>query len=575
MKKIKLIVFAASAIFAAGCSSTNHAGSSNPDDVYYSGKSSGQAPQAQSTPAPAPQPNDYSSSGQNYDQGTSNSSQNNTPDYVNPSSSQSSTDGNGNTYITNNYYNDDDYYDYAYSARLRRYYSPVYGAGYYDPFYTNRYWYDYNPVSWGVSIYLGYNWWAPSFYYSAPFCYGGFGIGFGYGYHPFYSPWSSPWYSPYSPYAYGYPNSYYSGYNNGYYDGFNDGYYGGGGYYNPYYYNSYDGSSTTYYGPRGSGSGGNTSGGRLSTNSPVTLGERYQQAASDGSLAQLSTGGRQVHMPATSSFTAAKPELNQPKGNSINLGNAPRNTTTSPAPVQLNDGKNNPTSGRPAQAEPSKGIISIKNESNQGKNTNDKNPVQNPKPELNLNQPGGRTNSANEPQFSRPSDNEMSKPNSNPSPTFQQGGRTNEPRVNSSPDIQTPGRNNNTQPASPNLNVPRDNGSRPGRSEPNYQQTPEPRNNNSPKSQQEYSAPRMNTPMQQESPAPSPNLNRPGRSNNNMTEPPRQSRQESRAPVFQPRNEPKQFRQEAPAPREQRSSPAPSQSRPSPSQESHGRGGRR
>ena len=62
--------------------------------------------------------------------------------------------------LTNNYYYDqDDYYDYAYSANIRRFYSPVVGYSYYDPFYTNLYWYDYNPVHWGTSIYLGYNWW--------------------------------------------------------------------------------------------------------------------------------------------------------------------------------------------------------------------------------------------------------------------------------------------------------------------------------------------------------------------------------------------------------------------------------
>ena len=58
---------------------------------------------------------------------------------------------NGNTYITNNYYDQDDYYDYAYSARLRRF-NHSYGWNYYDPYYTNLYWYDYNPYSYGVSV---------------------------------------------------------------------------------------------------------------------------------------------------------------------------------------------------------------------------------------------------------------------------------------------------------------------------------------------------------------------------------------------------------------------------------------
>ena len=38
-------------------------------------------------------------------------------------------------------YSDDDYYDYAYTARLRRFYTPVVGVGYFDDYYTNMYWY--------------------------------------------------------------------------------------------------------------------------------------------------------------------------------------------------------------------------------------------------------------------------------------------------------------------------------------------------------------------------------------------------------------------------------------------------
>ena len=75
--------------------------------------------------------------------------------------SESYYDENGNTYVTNNYYYDsDDYYDYYYTSRIRRFHTNVYdGWSYYDPYFTNMYWYDYSPASWGCSIYLGYNWW--------------------------------------------------------------------------------------------------------------------------------------------------------------------------------------------------------------------------------------------------------------------------------------------------------------------------------------------------------------------------------------------------------------------------------
>jgi hypothetical protein len=63
-------------------------------------------------------------------------------------------------------FDEDDYYDYAYSARLRRFYHPVVYRDYYADYYTNLYWYTYDPFCWGTSIYLGYSWWYPSYYSS-------------------------------------------------------------------------------------------------------------------------------------------------------------------------------------------------------------------------------------------------------------------------------------------------------------------------------------------------------------------------------------------------------------------------
>jgi len=199
------------------------------------------------------------------------------------STSEEYYDEDGNTYITNNYYsgdnyefNEDDYYDYAYAARLRRFHSPVYGYGYYNSYYTNTYWYDYNPFNWGVSIYLSYPWWG--FGYST-YGYGGYGYG-GYGYggyggyyggHHGYYGGHHGYYGGHHGY-YGGHHGYYSGYG-GYYGGY-DGYgYGGydgyyGGYNNPYYYNSYDANSY-YYGPRMSTS----SNGKMATQ---TLAQLYE-----------------------------------------------------------------------------------------------------------------------------------------------------------------------------------------------------------------------------------------------------------------------------------------------------------
>ena len=99
-------------------------------------------------------------------------------------------------------YDPDDYYDYSYTSRLRRFHTDVYvGWGYYDPYFTNLYWYDYCPASWGLSIYLGYNWWWPGYYYR-PYYYGPcwYSCGFNYGWG-WYRPYYDPWYHPYGPYG--------------------------------------------------------------------------------------------------------------------------------------------------------------------------------------------------------------------------------------------------------------------------------------------------------------------------------------------------------------------------------------
>jgi hypothetical protein len=269
------------AVIAAGtaCNPTYQAGTSgNTDDIYYT--PGDEARQAAAAPAPAaPATGSSQNPNDNYDTPPVDNGNGNNDDYYSPSSSSRTSDGSGNTYITNNYYNSDDYYDYAYSARLRRFYTPAYGYGYYDPYYTNSYWYDYNPVSWGVSIYLGYNWWAPSYFYYSPFAYPSFGLSFGWGWGSFGYGWGYPYYGygyPYYGYGYGYP-----GYGYGY-PGYGCGY--GCGYgYNPCYYNSYDYYNNVYYGPRGSVS---STGSRSEPTRPErSVGNSYEKAVYAGKIA--------------------------------------------------------------------------------------------------------------------------------------------------------------------------------------------------------------------------------------------------------------------------------------------------
>lgn len=176
----------------------------------------------------------------------------------------------------------DDYYDYEYATRIKRFDNQINGLSYYDNYYTNTYWYNQNPYNYGTSVYNGYSWWGNSYNM--------------YSYNPsvnFY--YNNGWYNSYPSYGYmGYnpynswSNAYGQGYNNGYHNGYNNGYYNGwngypyNGYnsygynnYNPYgnyygygngnnngggwgYYNTYDNNSGYTYGPRSSHGGGNS-----------------------------------------------------------------------------------------------------------------------------------------------------------------------------------------------------------------------------------------------------------------------------------------------------------------------------
>lgn len=261
MKTIS-ILFTATLLTIAGCKSSYYSGAYSDDDVYTPASQAYQTNPDNYTPAQ----NNQSNNQQQDDYYDPNSSSNN-------SNTQQYTDSTtGNTYITNNnYYDDqfvyDDYYDYSYAARIRRFQNPSYGFGYYNNYYTNSYYYNYDPYFYGTSIYSSYNFWGPSITFNYgwgcyPYGYGGWGSPY-YGYNGFncYNNWYG---NPYNN-GWGYNNGYWNGYNNGYWDGYNNGFYNGynNGYFNNYY-NTYDNSSNFYYGHRsvnqsGSGYAGKTS----------------------------------------------------------------------------------------------------------------------------------------------------------------------------------------------------------------------------------------------------------------------------------------------------------------------------
>ena len=129
-------------------------------------------------------------------------------------------------------YNQDDYYDYQYASRVRRFNKPISGAGYYDNYYTNSYYYNQNPAMYGSSIYNSYNC-MPSNQYNNYSNDLSMSLGYSNGYNNYgsYNPYGNSGYNNYGYNNYGSYNPYgYNSYGNNY---------GGYSSYNPYGYNSY------------------------------------------------------------------------------------------------------------------------------------------------------------------------------------------------------------------------------------------------------------------------------------------------------------------------------------------------
>jgi hypothetical protein len=99
------------------------------------------------------------------------------------------------TVVVNNYHGD---YDYYYSSRINRFHRSYSSFKYYAPVFTETYWYNYQPNTWGVSIYSG----------------GGLGISYSAGYssygydYGYYGGWNEPYYS--NSFYWGYAPVYYS-----------------------------------------------------------------------------------------------------------------------------------------------------------------------------------------------------------------------------------------------------------------------------------------------------------------------------------------------------------------------------
>jgi hypothetical protein len=307
--------------------------------------------------------------------------------------------------IVNNYYNYDpdydmdNYYDYMYTSRLRRFHNPRRAFfNYYDPFYTNMYWYNNDPFAFGNSIYSTYNFFNPYTPWGWNTFSPGVNIGWNswngwnvnigwnswnswnnpyafnnpwrwnnWGYNPFMSPFA---YNPYvfTPYGYGF-NNYGLGYMNGFNNGLSYGLMMNTMNSNPVYYNSFDNNTfnfgnTINYGPN-TGGAGNGSGfvvaPNLTSQFSQEIGMNYNPEFKGGKYGAPATNGGSK--PAVSNLQSIeqplKPSVSPVNGN-VNAGSSkPGSSVQTPSKNELSNSTpgNNITKPGSQSIAPSKGEI--------------------------------------------------------------------------------------------------------------------------------------------------------------------------------------------------------------------------
>lgn len=230
---------------------------------------------------------------------------------------------NGAGLVINNYYD----HDYFYSSRINRFHRSYVAFDYYSPVFTDAYWYDFSPYSWGISIYSGSGFGLGlSFNYPVYYDYGWnypfFGGSYYWGYNPFYY----NWYSPFSiSFRIGnwWPRSYYGWYDRdrwdyGYHSSHNN-------YYNSYnYYNNYNRRSAYSYGTY---SGNSRRSGSINDTRNVTSGSfsrrdgNYSNTSRTGSDKIKTNNG--LHLGETRRFT----NPSNPGGTSVNTGSRGQNNS--------------------------------------------------------------------------------------------------------------------------------------------------------------------------------------------------------------------------------------------------------
>jgi hypothetical protein len=212
--------------------------------------------------------------------------------------------------VTN--YNDD--YDFYYSSRINRFHRSYTAFEYYAPVFTDTYWYNYQPYSWGLSIYGGggiavgysYNYPVYSYGYYDPY----FGTTYHYGYNPYYSGY---WYTPVVVSYWG------SGYNYGWNRGRHHYYSNQRNVYNTYNtYNTYNSYNTNRYASRSYSST------RTSSDINRNAGNVSRRPVS-GTVSRVETGRNN----------------SDKSNNGLHMGDTRRNQTPGVNRGQANSGRNN------------------------------------------------------------------------------------------------------------------------------------------------------------------------------------------------------------------------------------------
>jgi len=258
--KTLLLLSAAAAMLLGSCTTTRFA-SSEADGIYYIPR---QAPIRQ---AQQEIPRGQGIAHDDHRMPTNAVPQQQHQEYTEYSDEQYYTENNqtyyedsGNLRSTRHFYKDELMHDFSFASRIRRFHRPQYRWSYFDPWFTNMFWYTHNPNYFGVSIYHGFGSLAfhfPAFMHFQP----------GFYWYTWASPfhWYSPWHFSQNHWGWWSWNTHWSrqmwwgrsgfwgGWNQGYWAGFHDGFHRGW-WSNPanfqYIYNSRD-RSNYIYGHRG------------------------------------------------------------------------------------------------------------------------------------------------------------------------------------------------------------------------------------------------------------------------------------------------------------------------------------